>query len=163
MRAPFPRAHTAPAWPEARGPHRMASWLAEHSMQALRRQRKHSVMSCRLEARCSTRGGSPQASSTARAARFRMSRTLGKMVLGAVSLETTKRSQTRMKIPDRPTPRATQPVLASGGVSQLLVPHGLEGLPALSLHAGPWPHQHFTCLACNLALRQHRPVQFTDN
>lgn len=43
----------------------MEFWFKEHSMQALRRQRKHSVMSCRLEARCSTWAGSLQASSTA--------------------------------------------------------------------------------------------------
>lgn len=65
----------------------MEFWFTKHSMQALRRHRKHSVMSCRLDARPSTWAGSLQASSTARDDFFRMSRTRWKMVLGAVSLK----------------------------------------------------------------------------
>lgn len=65
----------------------MEFWFTEHSMQALRRHRKHSVISCRLAARWSTCAGSLQASSTAREDFFRMSSTLWKIVLGAVSLK----------------------------------------------------------------------------
>lgn len=54
-------------------------------MQAFRRHRKHSVISCRLDARCSAWDGSLQASSTAWVDFFKMSRTLWKIVLGAVS------------------------------------------------------------------------------
>lgn len=76
----------------------MAFWFTEHSMQALRRHRKHSVISCRLEARCSTRDGSLQASSTVRADLFKISRTLWKIVLGAVSLEEDKTVTNQKKV-----------------------------------------------------------------
>ena len=65
-------------------------WFTEHSIQAFRRHRKHSVISCRLEARCSTWDGSLQASSTAWEDFFKISRTLWKIVLGAVSLKNDK-------------------------------------------------------------------------
>lgn len=65
-------------------------WFTEHSIQAFRRHRKHSVINCRLEARCSTWDGSLQASSTAWEDFFKISRTLWKIVLGAVSLKKDK-------------------------------------------------------------------------
>lgn len=65
----------------------MEFWFTKHSMHALRRHRKHSVMSCRLDARPSACDGSLQASSTACDDFFKMSRTLWKIVLGAVSLK----------------------------------------------------------------------------
>lgn len=55
-------------------------------MHALRRQRKHSVITCRLAATLSTGAGPLQASSTVREDFLRMSRTRWKRLRGAVSL-----------------------------------------------------------------------------